>query len=409
MCAMSLRKEVLDRLILAKSILSSAGRALGGQPNAHVIARRVLNAHDAADLVFASIADHQRKLPSKGKAPAMMECLALIDSANKHEGYFRQLNEARNGLKHVGNLPNSGQWADVVEDVFDKLSDLCGQTLGISFEQLDRAELLFSDKARAYLAAARAARLSGDFRLALEEIGKALFVSLEHVSGAGGIQVGNAKAEDALKLTAFGVSANDFLRLQEFLPSISGRPREAFDHWQPDEVSWKQSEFGHPGNWREEVVDFCIEAYLDIGLRVQDALPIPNAIELWILYQYRVTAKDDQVEVWRDAVQAHRGGVTSLELQPIKQHKRYLKKGESVTISASTKPLVSEDLSVDGKLIKRVQVSPTNYSFGFGADYAEFVNFDQVEIVCVPAERAHERYSSLPEVPWQEDPFVLSP
>jgi hypothetical protein len=405
-CAMSLRKEVLDRLILAKSILSSAGRALGGQPNAHVIARRVLNAHDAADLVFASIADHQHKLRSKGKASAMMECLALIDSANKYEGYFRQLNEARNGLKHVGNLPNSGQWADVIEEVFDKLSDLCVRTLGTSFQQLDRGELLFSDEARAYLAAARAARLSGDFRVALEEIGKALFVSLEHVSGAGGIQVGSAKAEDALKLTAFGVSANDFLRLQEFLPLVSGRPKEAFDRWQPDETSWKQSEFGHPGNWREEVVDFCIEAYLDIGLRVQDALPIPNAIELWILYQYRVTAKDDQVEVWRDAVQVHRAGIPLPVLQP--QHRRYLKKGESVTISASTKPLVSEDLSADGKLIKRVQVSRTDYGFGFGADYAEFVNFDQVEIVCVPAEWTHERYPALSEVPWQEDPVALS-
>ena len=116
---MSLQKEVVHRLLLAKSISSPARTAPRGQPNAHLVARQVLNAHDAADLVFAAIADHQAALPSKRQAPPMMECLELISTKDeKHVGYFKQLNDVRNSLKHTGNLPNTNQWASVGEDVF---------------------------------------------------------------------------------------------------------------------------------------------------------------------------------------------------------------------------------------------------------------------------------------------------
>lgn len=213
MRAMALRKEVLQRLLLAKSILAPARTAPRGQPNEHVVARHVLNAHDATDLVFAAIADQQGKLPSKGPSPSMLQCLDLIESgAEKPSGYFKQLNDARNGLKHTGNLPNTSQWASVADDVFDKLSSICEATLGISLDTMDESELLNDDDAKAYLQAAKRARDSGDFKLALEEIARALWTSLTQMTGMF-IEVGRPKAEDALKLTAFGVSANDFLRL----------------------------------------------------------------------------------------------------------------------------------------------------------------------------------------------------
>jgi hypothetical protein len=77
---MTLRKEVLHRLLLAKSILATGRNAPLGVPNPHLVARQVLSAHDAADLVFAAIADHQRKLTAIGKAPSIVECLKLIDT-----------------------------------------------------------------------------------------------------------------------------------------------------------------------------------------------------------------------------------------------------------------------------------------------------------------------------------------
>src|SRR5665213_167341 len=378
---MNLRKEVIHRLLLAKSILAAGRSAFIGQPNPHVVARQVLCAHDAADLVFASIADHQQKLTATHKAPSMTESLKLIDCKNgKQEGYFKQLNDARNSLKHVGNLPNSNQWASVAQDVFEKLSNLCQVTLGVSLNEVDESELLVNKEARAHLFAAKNARDLQDFKLTLSEIGKALFVSLENAPDMGRVEVGRPKAEDALKLAAFGVPANDFLRLQEFLPLVSGDWPDEFGRCEPSEPLWKQSKFGHPGNWREEVVDFCFSAYLNVALSVQNASPIPYAREFSDLYEYRVTAKEDQVEVWEDLAydDEHLVETYANRARPFRQQKRFLKKGESVIVPTHAQPFVSDDLSESGKSIKRVRISVDEMSgigavFGGSSRRAEFV------------------------------------
>lgn len=402
---MSLRKEVLHRLLLAKSILSPARSAAWEQPNAHAVARQVLNAHDAADLVFAAIADQQNRLPPKSKAPSMMEYLNSIDTtADKHTGYFIQLNEARNGLKHAGNLPNTNQWASVGEDVFEKLSSPCRATLNISLDEVDQSELLAGDEAKAYLSSSKRAKASQDFKLALEELGKALFVSLEETPDLGEIEVGRAKAEDALKLTAFGVSANDFLKLQQFLPRVSRIGSEPF------ETLWKQSEFGHPGNWREEALDFCISTYLNVALSIQNASPTPHAFPLWALYEYRVTAIQDDVEVWEDLVDEALEHVYADNARPFRTHKRYLKKGESIAVSASTRPFIFDDLSLGGQWIKRVRVSSGGFEglVGLGPRRGDFVNLADVHIACIPSEWSKERFPDLSEMAWEEDPLAFS-
>ena len=178
-------------------------------------------------------------------------------------------------------------------------SGLCLPTLSVLLEEVDESELLLNGETRIHLGAAKQARESGEFKRALEEVGKALFVALDAAVVVGRPQIGIAKAEDALKLTAFGVSANDFLRLQEFLPRVSGLPRALTED--PLEIVWKQSGFGHPGNnWNDEVVGFCLSTCLNIALGVQNAAPIPYARRFSMVYHYRVTAKRDGVAVWED-------------------------------------------------------------------------------------------------------------
>ena len=409
--AMSLRKEVLHRLLLAKSILAAGRSATLGQPNPHLVARQVLNAHDAADLVFAGIADQQNRLPSKD---SMLQCLDAIDTtADKHKGYFKQLNDVRNGLKHSGVLPNTSFWANVAQEVFEKISSISHAALGVSLSELDESDLIISDKARAHLAAAKAAKASGDFKLVLEEIAAALFISLQEAPDVGAIRVGRAKAEDALKLTAFGVSANDFLRLQEFLPMVSAFP--SGPDWQLDieGLLWKQSEFGHPGNWHEDVADFCINTYLNVALSIQNASPIPYAREFWNVYEYKVTAKEDGVEVWEDLVdeEEHLAHIYSNDARPFRTHKRSLKNGESVIVPARIRPLVSNDLSLSGEEIKRVRISPDNMGpldklFG-NSERAEFVNLAEVNITCVPSELYKDWSPPLPEISWEDDPLAF--
>lgn len=232
---------------------------------------------------------------------------------------------------------------------------------------------------------------------------------MESAPDVGGIRVGHAKTEDALKLTAFGISANDFLRLQEFLPMVSGLPLLLTETRETPEVEWKQSEFGHPGNWNDDVVDFCMSTCLNVALSIQNASPIPHARAFSDLYDYKVTAKEDQVEVWEDFVNQEKqlAEIYADNERPFRKPKRFLKRGEWVVVSAYTQPLVSKDLSLSGDEIQRVQISYDNMSSLAGLFYgeseiAEFVNLAHVQITCVP--RTEEQSLALPEIPWLEEP-----
>jgi hypothetical protein len=397
---MKLRKEVVNRLVLAKSILSSAVGSSSLQANSHLVARQLLNSHDAADLVFAAIADQKGKLVTKGKAPSMMDCLAFLgEKAHPYNAYFKQLNDARNSVKHVGNLPNTHQWSGVAEDVLEKLSALCKSMLGKRLEDISELELVLNADVRAHLKAGDKFRRSGGYKEALEEIGKAVYVALREKPDLWDIELGKPKAEDALKLTGLGIPANDFLRLQGFLPQVSKFFSDPFI------VLWEQSKFGHPGNWRDDVVDFCLEQSRVVALGVQTALNAPFAAEFSFLYGYRILAREDRVEVWEDLVDGHLDDAGNSRL--FRAHKRYLNKGESIEVSAWTHPFISDDISPAGDWIKRVRVSTNPYSALVGnAARAEFVDLAQVCIVCVPKTRGMgmARFEDLQEIEWKPDP-----
>lgn len=397
---MRLRKEVVNRLVLAKSILLPWTNVSGSQLNDHLIARQLLGAHDAADLVFAAIADQKGKLPATGRSPSMMECLGLLDSKGlRHAAYFKQLNEARNSLKHAGNLPNSQQWSSVAEDVLERLSNLCGSVLGKRLERISELELVFDDEVRGHLEIASQFRRNGSYDLALEEIGKALCLALQDQPDLWAIEVGKPKAEDALKLTAFGIGANDFLRLQEFLPEVSKFFSEPF------QIFWEQSKFGHPGNWRKEVVDFCLEQCRAIVIASQSSSSSPHAFPFEALYRYQVTAKEDAVEVWGDLVEGHLDEIANGS-RPFREHKRYLKIGESVEVSALAQPLISDDLSPSGEWIKRVRVSMDEFSALLGEGRGEFVDLAKVSIVCIPHVMGSllPQFRNLKQIEWTPDP-----
>jgi hypothetical protein len=401
---MNLKREALHRLLLAKSILSPAQNFMGGQSSDHLIAKQLLNSHDAADLVFAAIADHQGRLPLKGK-DFIIQCLDAIDTTTeKHAGYFKQLNEARNILKHNGVLPNTQQWSRVAEDAFEKLSSLCNSTLGVNLEDVDELDLVVSEDVKARLSAAKRYRVSGEIKSALEEVSGALFEAFDRHPNLWEIRVGRGNAEDALKLTAYGVPASDFLRLQEFLPEFRKSLSEGF------RISWRQGKFGHPGNWRDEVVDFCIKTCLSLALSIQNAPAMPAAIEFRHRYEYKVTAKEDQVEVWEDLIEGHLGLASSASVRPYRVHARYLNKGESITVPF-TEQLVSFDLSLAGDEIQRVQVKRDTFSFlsalgGGLKGRAQFVNLAEVDIACFPldGEILGQHLPRLPEIRWEPGP-----
>lgn len=397
---MALRPEVIQRLLLAKSILGPYRFAPWGEPDDYDVALQVLASHDAADLVFAAIADHQGKFGNKGskRSPSMTEALGLVDcekTFSKPTTYFSQLNEARDSLKHRGILPNAKQWGRAGQSAYEKLSEVCRVCISFSLDEIDESTLLHNKDVRGYFNQAKDAVGMKQYKKALEEIGKALCILLDENHAVGDIRVGEAKAEHAIKLSGFGVHANEFLRLQEFLPEVSHFGEDPF------RITWKQSEFGHPGNWREDVAQFCVEAFLNIAPRIQDAKWIPQAIELSYFYKYKVTAKEETVEIWEEVHQImdlHGESVTT------KREIGQLHKGEPRTFNATHQPIVLTWYDeVEARSYKVVKLQDNFVYSALFPGPSQFVLFDKVTITCVPTGLMGEHFPDLVEIPWEPD------
>jgi hypothetical protein len=127
-----------------------------------------------------------------------------------------------------------------------------------------------------------------------------------------------------------------------------------------------------------------------------------------------VTATEDEVEVWKDFVDPEQqmGQIYPNDVRPFRLRDRFLKKGESVIVSVRAEPLVSDDLSLTGKVMKRVRISYDEMS-GIGGlfsprdELAEFVNSACVNITCVPQKWTVEQSLGLPEIPWEEEPLAF--
>lgn len=396
-----LRPEIVQRLLLAKSILAPHRLAPWGEPDAHIIAVQVLASHDAADLVFAALADHQSKLTNvSGKAPSMMECLNFIKvkgrAAEKPTTYFRDLNQVRDSLKHVGILPNTRQWTRVGRDTYEKLSQVCLVCVGSSLDDIDESALLRNEEVRRHFKCAQDAVEGRRYELALKEVAKALYVLLDANSSLSDIRVGEASAEQAIKLTGFGIAANDFLRLQEFLPRVFRLGDGPFS------ITWKQSEFGHPGNWDEVAARFCLETFLQIAPRIEASKWIPSAIEFWSLYKYKVTAKEESVAIWEEVQLLLDADYTETTKRQVGQ----LDRGESRTFSASHQPLVSDwhdECTGDSFTVVELRDDSVMRALGYVLEPRRFVEFDKVTVSCIPTALARHRFPDLAEIPWKPD------
>lgn len=400
-----IRPEVIQRILLAKEILSSY-RFAWSEPDAYIIAMQLLAAHDAADLVFAAIVDYQGGGTSKSRGLSMMQSLGAINTdanSRKPTTYFGQLSEARDSLKHRGNLPNTKQWANAGRTVYDRLSEMSEACLDLSLDDIDESALLTDDQVKNYFAAAQKAAELGEHKTALEELGKALYVLLDKNRSLGKIPVGVARAEDAIKLSGFGVHANDFLRLQEFLPSVSrvGILGQVLGDGSFG-IAWKQSQFGHPGNWHEDSVQFCLQAFLNVAPRIQEAKRIPLAIEFFRLYKYKVTANEDDVEIF---LKGRTLDGSSTRLITV----GHLKKDEPRVFMSDMRPLVfhwwDESQQEFLKVVRLYDDSDILDS------KQEFVLFDKVTITCIPRDTDLMRAIGSPdlvEIPFTPDVTTLS-
>ncbi|MGB2865705.1 MAG: hypothetical protein WBC05_20405 [Sedimentisphaerales bacterium] len=281
-------------------------------------------------------------------------------------------------------FPDTKQWFRVGEKTKSYVSIWCEKYLNISLEDIEESDMISDFHVKEQYDIAKNDFVEDDHKSALEHIAIALYLLFQSNRALSNLRVGTPHAEDALKLSTFGIHANEFLALQEFLPLAH-----------PDTdgqitTKWKQDEFGHAANWRGEASEFCLKTFVSVALRIQDAQWIPGAIEFDFVYEHKITALEDNVEI----VEVRSNQLLEPKYKPVV---RTLKKGESIRgkVSRKDNPLMA-------------------FLYGKGKEYKPVLHFvryqepmiigdieeDKISITCVPKddELVREYFPDLPEM-----------
>jgi hypothetical protein len=212
-----------------------------------------------------------------------------------------------------------------------------------------------------------------------------------------GFEVGNSKAEDAIRIVGFGVHGNDFLALQQFLPHIPAWGADA------DTLKWKQSGFGHPGNWHKNSVRFCLQTFVDVAVKLQGAQWVPGAIDRIALYEQQIEVLSDGVEFWRLVPEHDVKGVLnafSIIGGKMKREPKQLlpHKGEKLRAIVSLAPKAE---NLGSSLAK----DPTTLSLMTDDFEFWYVKASDVRVRCVPRETkaVKEHFAWLQEIEWQPE------
>jgi hypothetical protein len=400
---MSMSEQVVQRLLLCKHLLGKFQSHPVARPDRFFVAEQIIVAHNAAELALSAISEDRGKSPSNDKSYLMDYFGALKqlhpESDVSGRDYFRQLNTVRNNIKHQGLLPDPTDWARVSEKVSNYIAEWCRCYLDVSWSDLDQSALLMSNEVRMECRAAIEQMERLNYKNSLEHVALALFRLFRSTPALRPLSIGGAGSDEALRLTGFGVHATEYLAFQSFLPTVEADPNGN------PLISWEQDGNGHPGNWREQECQFCLNTFLDVATKVQHAAWVPWAVPLFLLYDYRVSSLADNVEVWRPIKEGELE--TYYPNPPQTKTVHILKKNESLTVSGVVlhSPVLMYGLGAE---------EPTgNVEFEtleFGPDSGSvFVKVGDVKITCIPRDTAFvkESYPELAEIDWDpKKPYV---
>ncbi len=389
--------DAVNRLLLAKDFLDRIRNTPSAAPDRYTIAQYVIMSHNAAELAIAAIAQHLDAMPPSNKIYLMDYFGPIKAKMHKDENvtgkdFFSQLNHVRNGIKHNGTFPDPKQWSRVAEKTYGHISDWCKRYLNLSFDELDESKMIYDTGVKRQYDIAKT--LLGERKY--EDVLRALALALHSVFHKKGslrqLVVGKARAEDAIKLSAFGVHANDYLAFQEFLPLVSYSSLN-------DEIQcyWDQKKYGHAANWRQDVAEFCLRMFLSVVLRTQDIDVAPFPVNFDIVYEHKVTALTDDVEIL--AFQGGRMGLMGGLYQDSKPKVIHvLKKGESIrgTVSEDSNEYTARCL-LGEKPMQMLQF--TCFEKGIFGE----IEKSKVSVVCVPKDDdiVRDYFQNLPDLEYQ--------
>lgn len=258
----ALAPHVLDRLLLCKFLLRYEQPEVAPTSDARFIATRILSAHDASEMALAAIADHLGVQLPAGDVHFSVYLDKIQSHLNKslpNREFFRQLNLARNLLKHSGVHPRPEQFLRVTENTYNYISEWLEEFVGITLAEVDEALLIQNEIVRSCFEKARERTESGDPKSALENLAIAMSILFENSAGLWTIGPSDRSVENAIRLAGLGVRLNEYLALQHLVPEVLGSGENAT-------VKWNQNEFGHPGNWNTNNAEFCLRSFVELAV-----------------------------------------------------------------------------------------------------------------------------------------------
>src|SRR5258707_5796629 len=117
---MSVRHDVVERLLIAKAFLDGIRFQSSTEPTRSLLTTNILTAHDAAELAIAAIAHQLEVSPPRDQNYLMSYFDPIRQKVHRDKDvhgkdYFSSLNRVRVDIKHYGIFPDPRQWARVGE------------------------------------------------------------------------------------------------------------------------------------------------------------------------------------------------------------------------------------------------------------------------------------------------------
>lgn len=290
-----IKHETVDRLLLSRSLIAP----LRFKPanDRFAVASHVLAAHDAAELAIGAVCT-EKSVPNVSDSRAM-GLPDYLGELKKHlhpnrdvsgKDYVRNLNRVRVNLKHYGVTPDKDQWGTVAEVVFGLISSWCKEYLNVDYAALDAVDLISVASIRDIVRSARDYLNQNKFKECLEKLAEAISSSgLELFPNGLHIVTGQADAETALTVSAYGIDPGRFIALQRLLPS--------YDWLLLREPHWTKRQYGHEGNWNRPNAEFAYEETVNLLTRLQSATPYPTPSLYENVFRDVLVVKVDSPEV----------------------------------------------------------------------------------------------------------------
>jgi hypothetical protein len=253
--------------------------------------RGIILLHDAAESALGAVADHLHAIKDPQKNVYLLHYCDLIQKADPdnssevsravpYQQQLRSLNTLRNAAKHSGILPDQKSNAHFPTTVTAFISDICHTYLNIDFTNIRLTSLIRNEKVRALIEDAAQYQDKGDYEKALISLGFAMFhvVDSEAVPWTifddflpRPLRKATPKevfpdfydVKHAVRLLQRGIDPHLHSRFHLLTPRI-GR-----DTASGDAIYRWEKEYGHPANWTEQNVSFCMRFCVDAALQAQ--------------------------------------------------------------------------------------------------------------------------------------------